>query len=161
MKKTYIHYGQNYFDEDNFRKISNRGRKPLGGLWASPMNTDKNWFNWCQEQDFHLEQLNSFFNCSLSDQANVLQISTLDDLKILSTEIFKWNETPKEITREFLGEKPNVKYHFNVIDFEKLAEKYDGIEISVSNEPLLEHIFMGWDCDTLLIFHSDIMMCTS
>ena len=43
MAKTYIHYGAYKFDINKFKPVSGEDRvlnKPIGGFWASPIDTD-------------------------------------------------------------------------------------------------------------------------
>ena len=48
-KVNYIHYGSNKFDINIFKKIKNRPKfvKPEGGLWASRVETEHGWKDWC------------------------------------------------------------------------------------------------------------------
>lgn len=54
---------------------------------------------------------------------------------------------------------------FVVLDFEKLAKEYDGIEVLMSEEDKLDleigkglyWELYGWDCDSLLVFNKDIV----
>lgn len=78
------------------------------------------------------------FRFTLSDNAKVLYI---DDSGIL-----------KRIPSK------NDEFMFWVIlDFEKLSEQYDAIEVNISKCYRLYHLLYGWDCDSILIMNPDII----
>ena len=54
----YVHYGSNRFDINIFRKIVNRPlySKPLGGLWASRVDSKRGWKDWCESEKFEVER---------------------------------------------------------------------------------------------------------
>ena len=53
MNKTYIHYGHKHFVSNDFVEIKNNmWNKPIGGLWASDINAEYGWKNWCKDEEF-------------------------------------------------------------------------------------------------------------
>ena len=44
-----------------------------------------------------------------------------------------------------------------MLDFEKLAEQYDAIKVSISSDYRLYRALTGWDCDSILIMTPDIV----
>jgi hypothetical protein len=62
--EKYIHYGHKFFDRSLFNPIKNQlfgGVKPSGGLWASPINAEFGWKEWCKAEDFQdIKESNSF-----------------------------------------------------------------------------------------------------
>ena len=70
----YIHYGSSKYDPNHFVTPRNSdGRciynKPLGGLWASRTDSDYGWKNWCEDNEFHTDNLSSAFKFKLRDDA--------------------------------------------------------------------------------------------
>ena len=59
MGKEYIHYGHSEFRPELFREIKNRYAfvKPLGGLWASPVDAKLGWKEWCTDENFCVGRL--------------------------------------------------------------------------------------------------------
>ena len=59
----YIHYGSNKFDKNKFIPIRNEMfmTKPKGGMWASRVDSDYGWFDWCNNNDFELDFLKKSF----------------------------------------------------------------------------------------------------
>lgn len=151
-ENRYVHYGSN-----NLREISEirNGRiKPSGGLWSSPLNSPHSWKQWCIEQQFHENLLEKSFTFSLTDDAVILLINGVKELENLPDNIFVWNEKPHSFAQEDIqNELWRGECYLKFIDFEKLAEKFDGMELRISEEPLLEMIFYSWDCDSLLIWN--------
>jgi hypothetical protein len=143
--------GSEHFDPERFIKIENRPlfTKPIGGLWASPIDAPRSWENWCKKEHFHLDRLEKNFKFRLKPDAKVLYINYAERLDSL----------PKV--------KPQMGLeHFDswdCLDFEKLAKKYDAVELSLSNETTqsthpwkgLYHRLYGWDCDSILIMNKD------
>ena len=78
------HYGTANYEETRVRPISNIPcfTKPSGGLWASPIKMDRTaWEEWCEQEDFRTHKLNTYFDFVLHNDARVLQIHTIDQLK--------------------------------------------------------------------------------
>lgn len=154
MSKIYIHYGSDEFNPEKFKPIKNKlmSTKPEGGLWASPIDSPQNWKNWCETEKFHLEKLQKSFTLQLRPNAKVLYINYAERLDLL----------PKQ--------KPLVGLeHFDnwdCLDFEKIAKKYDAIELSLSQETTrgqeywksLSYKLYGWDCDSILILNPKCIM---
>lgn len=139
-KEIYIHYGHKYFDARLFNEIKNRELgyvKPFGGLWASNINAEYGWKNWCEEQRFRECSIDNCFKFKLKEKAKVLTIDNAKTLKELPT-----IDTPYE-----LG--------WVSLDFERLKEEYDAIEVLISNDDQLYWDLYGWDCDSILIFNKD------
>lgn len=139
--KTYIHYGQNNFDVDLFAPIENRPyfTKPFGGLWASRTDAKYSWNDWCRNNDFAECRNDNSFTFTLKDGAKVLEINSVKELK----------EVPK------IKDDDGVTY--TMIDFEKLSESYDAIEVNISSDHNLYFSLYGWDCDSILIMNPDII----
>ena len=141
--EVYEHLGHSSFNRDLFRPIRNRKNwvKPDGGLWASPTSADFGWSDWTKSNDFELDRYTEdSFRFQLRPSAKVLYIDSaeqLDDLPMQSTDI---------------------DYRWVVLDFEKLAQEYDAMEVLISKDQRLYWDLYGWDCDTLLVFNPDVIV---
>lgn len=155
--QEYIHYGNKKFKEELFRPIKNIENfvKPNGGLWASRITKERpygDWREWVDAEHFSNEfgekyGRDNFFKFQLKKDANILTIKRAEELLAL----------PK------IG--AIFPLPFVVLDFEKLAKEYDGIEVLMSEEDKLDleigkglyWELYGWDCDSLLVFNKDIV----
>lgn len=135
----YIHYGHDKFNINLFKKIKNRPflNKPDGGFWASGKHYKYSWKAWCEVENFSLGSFEKFFEFELKENSNILTIDNLD-------KAIKFNNNKYPIFNKW-------------IDFERLSQNYDGIEILISKDPNLYYYFHGWDCDSILIMNPDII----
>lgn len=155
MSKRYIHYGHDKFDRNLFVPVRN-GRhlnKPVGGLWASPVDAERGWYNWCKSNDFILGRLRTGFLFELSQNARVLEL-TPDNV---------W-ELPEDKESLFIRrpiEKRDFLSMVEAVDFEALAREYDVLECSLSEYPSLYWSLYGWDCDCILVLNPEVIVeCT-
>ena len=141
MLKKYIHYGHTDFDINKFSKIITHQylTKPQGGLWASDIKAKFGWYDWCLENNFGKCDINNSFIFTLSDNAKVLYI---DNVKILNG----LQKCKYELSNIWVS-----------LDFEKLAEIYDAIEVNISYDFDLYYKLYGWDCDSILIMNPDVI----
>ena len=146
----YIHYGSDKFDINKFLPIVNQDydwTKPKqGGIWASPIDAEFGWQQWCISEDFHVNKLNNYFVFDLLPTARICHIRSIYDLKKL----------PKL--------SPIVQSMYYNIDFELAKKRYDAIQLHLSEETrcgdYLESLYFklyGWDCDSILIMNPDII----
>lgn len=139
---TYIHYGANRFDLEEFKPIRNEPcfTKPMGGLWASDIEAPYGWRDWCEDEHFHMDQFEKFFQFHLSEDANVFFVDSHEKLEQLP-------QAEGSIPKWYL------------IDFEAaLAQGIDAIEISISKCTELYWDLYGWDCDSILIMNKDVIV---
>lgn len=153
-KVIYRHYGMKHFYKDNFIDIQNEDlfTKPAGGLWGSRLNLDSNstdWKRFCVREDFRLEKLNTYFDFILRDSARILTIKSIDDVIDLP-------RYENELYNNFMKHL-NCLDHMCCLDFEKLKEDYDAIELFISEDYRLKCAFEGWDVDSILILNKDIV----
>lgn len=145
-KVRYIHYGSDKFEKWKFHKIRNPdwGNKPLcGGLWASRVNADYDWKEWCEKEGFRTERLLKSFTFTLSDNARIFEIHSVKDADFLPT---------------FQSKLPTIDEWVNP-DFEELIRRgYDGIEFFLSEDFELYWKLYGWSCDSILIMNKDIII---
>ena len=148
----YIHYGSDHFYRECFDKIRNNPMftKPFGGFWASPLYVEYGWKDWCEDEKFRECDEDNSFRFRLSKDARVLDIRDVKDLEGLP----KIKET---IYRGVMN--------WVFLDFEKLALKYDAIELHLSEErrvglspDSLYFKLYGWDCDSILIMNPDVVV---
>jgi hypothetical protein len=136
MKIKCIHYGDSSFDLGKFSSPKNNSfgweRKPFGGLWASPVDSQDGWKEWCISEEFHTELLEVSFEFIVD--GNVAIIDSLDDLMKL----------------------PLNRY--SSIDFEKLLE--DGVDaIWLTDNGQWDTRLStpadlyGWDCESVLVLN--------
>ena len=143
--KNYIHYGHTKFDKSMFNKIKNVdcSTKPKGGLWASDVEAEHGWKDWCEAEEFRDCKEENSFSFVLSDNAKILYIESVNDLESL----------PKG--KDKFGLNFSSWY---LLDFEKLAETYDAVEVSISSDFDLYYKLYGWDCDSIVIMNPDIVV---
>ena len=143
--RRYIHYGHTKFDKSMFTKIKNVdcSTKPKGGLWASDVYAKRGWKEWCDAEEFRDCNKENSFTFTLADDANILHIDSVSDLQSL----------------------PKVDDKFGIIfsswillDFEKLAEIYDAVEVSISSDFDLYYQLYGWDWDSIVIMNADVVV---
>lgn len=114
--------------------------KPMGGLWASRIDAAYGWKEWCNSSDFRDCTEENSFTFSLSNNARVLYINSVNDLEDLP-----------ELHNEF------GICSWKLLDFEELAKTYDAIEVNISSDPELYFALYGWDCDSILIMNPNII----
>lgn len=141
MNEIYIHYGHKSFDNKSFDEIKNERAwvKPIGGLWASNINAKYGWRDWCEEQRFRECSIDNSFKFKLKEDSRILKIDNSDILKKL----------------------PIVNAPFRTswinLDFEKIKEEYDAIEVLISEDRRLYWDLYGWDCDSLLVLNKEVI----
>ena len=145
----YIHYGSANFNPSCFTQITNRDQlrvKPNGGLWASRVDAKHGWRNWCEGEEFRLENLNTCFRFLITPAAKVAHLYTSKDLDRLPHR----NDCSNQW--EFYP------------DFEQMvSDGWDAIELHLSStdknwdDDGLYWRLYGWDCDSILIMNPKII----
>jgi len=86
----YRHYGSPCFDMQKYNEVANRRFcKPSGGLWAGPIYQDDRgrkrdpWREWCEEEEFHIEDLEEYFDFLLCPHCRVKTVHRYTDLLAL------------------------------------------------------------------------------
>ena len=150
----FIHYGSESFDISKFTPVQNRplSNKPIGGLWASPLDAEFGWKEWCEGENFHTERLVSSFKFSLSSDSKVIVISKEKDTEALPLYIEKMAERMMQRLGDAMVIKP--------IDFKKLmADGVDAILFNASADWMLRYgALSGWDCDSLLVLNPAVII---
>ena len=126
---TYIHYGSSKFYP--FFPVRNNPyfTKPEGGLWASPVDAPLSWEKWCRREHQQLESLKEYFKFTLTEDAKILHLYSANQL----------NELPQI---DFSGNIPisSKNLMYTILDFEKIQQEYDGIELHLSEEVFPEDV---------------------
>ena len=150
MGKKYIHYGHDKFQPE---KLINRPRDPYmqlykpAGLWASPVDSEWGWKDWCEREEFDLERLTTHFTFALSPDARVLEIHHADDIK----DYLIANE-------EHWG--PERWYNYT-LDTKAIERDYDAMEVYMSDNYTELHdtsIFYIYDVDSLVVWNPDVII---
>ena len=144
-RQIYIHYGDTEFRTPiPVRNCDPSFVKPHGGMWASRTNDEFGWIDWCKREEFRLERLNTCFEFKLKEGSRVLYLKDIDQL----------DDLPK--LPSLFGEyKKGDDYSTCNLDFEKLMEDYDAIELTDVYE--FYWALYGWDCNSILIMNPDIV----
>lgn len=153
MSKTYIHYGHERFDRSLFTSVSNcphNLNKPSGGMWASPVDTERGWYDWCKDKPLFSWKFQTSFRFELSPDARVLEL-TPDNVWVLPV------DTESVFKRFPRGERYSLNM-VQAIDFEVLAHDYDVLECSLTDYPELYWSLYGWDCDSIVILNPDVIV---
>lgn len=143
-KKIYIHYGAKKLRHIEPIRNQRFFTKPIGGLWASPIDAIFGWKQWCEREHFRKNTEDNAFKFTVKDDTKVIHIRSIKDLEKL----------PK------LTNYDNLMCY---LDFEEIQKYYDAIELHLSEEEQTIENFCnglyfqlyGWDCDSILIFHDD------
>ena len=140
----YIHYGYERLDKSRIKPIKNEymWHKPTGGLWASPVGAAMGWKEWCEQEEFMLERLETFCTFSVREDAHIYQINSKEDIDAM----------PKQSLQAPIRCD-------DAIDFEKmLADGVDAIQYNLSSNWRLQWVSNGWDCDSILIMNPTVII---
>ena len=142
--RKYIHYGHKQFIPEAFTPIRNcvAFTKPYGGLWASPVDAEFGWKEWCEREDFRECDTKNSFTFTLSESAKVLTISSV-------TEARRLPQVRDELTLPW----------WVIPDFEELVwQGYDAVELKLSEDWSLYQALYGWDCDSILVMNPEVVV---
>ena len=155
---TYIHYGSNeYIPFAGVRNVR-EWQKPEGGLWGCREDDPNGWEAWCRKEQYQLKRLKKRFSFTLTEDSCVLtlekeeQLIDLPKQKPWEPKDLSWMETlePDQIpTQEQLDEWLRPNWCF--LDFEKLAQRYDAIELI--NAGAFRSSLNLWDCNCILVMN--------
>jgi hypothetical protein len=136
-----VHYGDSEYRPHSFRPISDEpfSKKPRGGLWTSPVNSEFGWKDWCEAEGYSdLEE--SFY---LEFRGSLLVIDSVEDLKKLP-----WIESVG------YGAHSVVFQCFCVggFTYDAIHLTKKGLEETAFSKPFSLY---GWDCECVLILNPD------
>ena len=135
MKMHVITYGLGgQFDASKFKPIKNQMHvKPLGGLWASPVDSECGWKQWCEAESYG----NLSVSFSYYVDGKFLVIDSVADLNK-----FQW-KTFYDV----------IKYP----DYEAVVRAgYDAIYLTERGQNATrfsQPSLYGWDCECVLILN--------
>jgi hypothetical protein len=137
---TVIHFGSNEFQPEKFKPIQNIGwNKPNGGLWTSPIDSTWGWLDWCNNEGFRTQSLESSFKLKLKVGSKIALIDSESDLRKL------------HLYKGYLNQL--------LPDFERLSKEYDAIWLTERGQIDTRHShpanLYGWDCETIFIMSPD------
>lgn len=146
----YIHYGSPKFSPEAFEPISQLPwwNKPEGGLWASPVEAKFGWKQWNESSRFQKCSDDCAFRFHLNQNAIVIHIKSIDDLKVLAQKGHAY--------------KTNGRFFF---EFKKMMKRgVDAIELHLSDdqpctfEDSLYWALYGWDCDSIIVLNPAVII---
>lgn len=162
-KVRYIHYGTNEFDPDYYHGFIRNIKgfnKPIGGLWASRVDSRFGWKDWCELECYDMSDLNKHFEFTLKDDANIIGLETVEDIlenlpldKDIPFEPVPFIQQPihPEVPDSILENyKKSAKTYF--FDYEEcLRIGIDAIELL--NPFALKYELLDWDCECILVLN--------
>jgi hypothetical protein len=125
-----LDYFKKYIIEIDAALLPTSFKKPVG-LWVS-VDEEYGWKEWCLIEGFRLESLSYKYEVVLKSNANVIILTTKEEIIDFSAKYFKKGE-----------------YWFDSkLDWAKVKETYQGIIITPYQDGLDEEYswYYGWDC---------------
>lgn len=148
----FIHYGDLY-DATKFKEIKNANTpwvKPNGGYWASPVESNNGWKDWCLREDFlsfedWYQDINRSQKFTIAEDAKILYLRNEEEITFLK--------------EKYLLRDPHLMCFSIYPDFEKLVS--DGYQAIYYEDNVDTHYpLMCWDCDSLLVLDPSIIKIT-
>lgn len=154
----FIHYGHKKFSDALWNEIKNINFvKPHGGLWASRVGAKYGWKEWNDDNQFRDCNISNSFKFKLKENSKVLYINKVTDLLNLPLNNSFLNDYQVRIGEEVYTTDIFNKFTHFCLDFEKLKQSYDAIEVNISNDKQLYWKLYGWDCDSILILNKNVI----
>lgn len=118
------------------------------GLWLSDENTEGwGWKTWCEDESFGLSRLQSATDFTLTEDANIIHLKNIEEVLAFHDE---WKDP------DYYPNEPSLSR----INWEPIAEKYDGILITPyerdwrMNFPMW---YCGWDVPSGCFWNLNIL----
>lgn len=135
-----VHYGSSKYDPDKFIPPTRKatiGVKPKGGFWASPVDSEYGWIDWCRDNEWG--DLSKHFFCKF--HGLLLVVDSISDMERLPWVDGRWNPE---------------------IDFGKVIDQYDGMMVTAKGEQDTRFTYpkslYGWDCESVVVFNQDAII---
>ena len=118
--------------------------KPTG-YWVSVQGED-DWPTWCRENEFFLGGLTHAYEVTLAPDANILTLTTPDDLKSFHSR-HSVEDAPTMELRKMRSVSDEYVWKSRPIDWNTVADLYDGIIIAPYQWPcrMKYDWYYGWD----------------
>ena len=152
----YIHYGSSRFDPllvmDQSKTNMASINKPNAGLWASPVNSDWGWKDWCESEQFYKNDFSKYFVFKLKPNAKILTIRSLKDWNLVLNEILDAS------LQDSLFLDMNIDKRNAIWDY--ISKSYDAILVIMSDHYGSMHMsfeFNSWDCDSIVVFNPEVV----
>lgn len=127
-------------------QLGNTNKPFYFGLWASPVDSEWGWRNFCMDNGWNLDRLTNRFLFRLSPDSKIYVVDDVEDLDAVST--FGMNG-----------------YGWKTIDFHRLVDEgFDGIYATkkgVRIEDDAETRLRGldlWDVESVCVFNKDVII---
>lgn len=168
--REYIHYGDDefhpekvgkyYIDNNGFRFVNPIPGKPVAAFWASAIDANYGWKNFCSENDME-DRLEKMFVFHLADNANILHIWSPEDISHLIIHgIIHGEEDGKEYNwLDWDFDWDIIKHgHGNQPGYDGMELHYWNYEGDVRLGADTHALFNTWDCDSIAIWNPDIII---
>lgn len=122
--------------------------KPDYGLWASRIDAEYGWKEWCEDSDFRECSDSCKMEFELAANTKILEIHCEEDVLPYIVK--------GRYNMSFGQSKTNIS---DGINFEKLkSEGFDGLELFIlEDRRLYDGVFNAWDCDSITIWNYDVI----
>lgn len=128
------------------RRLMGNRNKPIFGLWASPVDSEWGWRNFCMRERFNIEKLRDKFLFKLSPGSRIYVIDSAEDLDAVS-----------------VSGLDDIGY--KTIDFRKLLDEgYDGLYVTedavgLYDDPQTRLRGLSlWDVESICVFNKDVII---
>ena len=147
------------YDYQNTHTERTMWAKP-SGLWVS-IEDGYGWMDWCQENQFRIEQLTYQYQIELDWNSNIMKLETSDDIMNFTQEYW-WNPSEWMRSMQLSGRDniPKKSYppcdkfedYRGAIRWDLVKERYQGIIIAPyqwdCRLKLQTTWYYGWDCSS-------------
>jgi len=128
--------------------------KPDGGFWTSTWREetqDSEWVEWCRGENFASPDESNWFLLTPKEDSKLYVIDTYADLERLLA-YYPWTSP---LAKSLPRESYLLKYYTG-IDFERLAQDYDGLHLTYEGNNRLHLSYPlnlnGWDAESTVWF---------
>lgn len=117
-------------------------RKPQG-LWYG---INDSWIDWCASEE--MGWVHDHIHEVILDESKILKITNLREFNAFEKEYGGLDPLLARLERDFPGQMMNYRRGMESIAFDKVAEKYSGLEITpyLYEKRLISMWYYGWDC---------------
>lgn len=126
-------------------------RKPQG-LWYG---INDYWIDWCASEK--MGWVHDYIHEVILDESKILKITNLDEFDDFEKEYGDVDPLLARLEKAYPGQMMNYRRGMEVIRFDKVAEKYSGLEITpyLYEKRLISMWYYGWDCASGCVWAQD------